>query len=243
MPSSGRAIVAMASLVIVCGCGARTPTTPTNSGSGPSPAPPSANRAPEIVGVTITPPLGVIGLTTMSVHVDARDPDGDALTYTWLQANAVGPDSADYSFQTPGATPSRIRVTDSGGLSATAAVPPHEWANLNALDGFFGQQDWLSFALDLNQTGTILTGRFVDWDINDYDGTIDPAQPGTIDAAGHFRMRIKSGAGDDMLFIGQLVLGNDVRFLPGNPGFMGKGTVVGGRHNGQSFTFGRHDPY
>jgi hypothetical protein len=58
------------SFLLACqrGPAVSTPTTPT-------PNAPASNQPPQIASATITPSLGVFGLTTFTAHVDARDPD------------------------------------------------------------------------------------------------------------------------------------------------------------------------
>jgi hypothetical protein len=224
-------------LFLLCGCGANTPSVPTT----PTPTP-STNQAPQISSVTVSPALAVIGLATFTAHVDARDPDGDPLTYAWVAPGPkpVGANSADLSFTAGEAgAPLRITVTDNKGAAASGQVE-FVAADLDGLyDGYFGSNQGLQFSMVLRRTGTTVTGTFHEAR-GDHNGVIDPAEPGTIDGAGNFRIRVKLGSLDDMIFIGRLISRRDPRFLSN---FVGTGHVQGGGFDGQSFTFGFHDPY
>jgi hypothetical protein len=72
------------------------------------------------------------------------------------------------------------------------------------------------------------------------EGFLDPAQPGTVDAAGNFTIRIKMKSDEDLQLIGKLIPGNEPRFEPTPFGFLGKGRIVGGEFDGRTFTFGFH---
>ena len=65
--------------VKVVGGGTTTPTpTPT-----PTPTTP-ANRSPVITAITVTPDVGVSGLTIFTISATATDADNDTLTYSWV---------------------------------------------------------------------------------------------------------------------------------------------------------------
>src|SRR6059036_6051 len=75
-----------------------TPASPTPI--SPSPGPVAPNEAPRIVAAAIAPSLGVVGLTTFTAHVEARDPDGDPLSIAWSDgAGHVVSDAQDVTFK------------------------------------------------------------------------------------------------------------------------------------------------
>ena len=73
-----RLLIAAVMTLSACGGSASTsPTTPTTP----------TNRVPVITVASITPNFGIDSLTLFSFQGVAADPDGDALTYSWLLAN------------------------------------------------------------------------------------------------------------------------------------------------------------
>lgn len=70
-----REIAAFSILIVaLAGCSRHSPTAPA--------APAPVNAAPEIMSLTVNPSQVSIGQSA-DVLADARDADGDALTYTW----------------------------------------------------------------------------------------------------------------------------------------------------------------
>lgn len=70
-----RGIAAFSILITaLAGCGKQSPTAPA--------APAPVNSSPEIMSLTVNPSQVAIGQSA-DVVADARDTDGDALTYTW----------------------------------------------------------------------------------------------------------------------------------------------------------------
>jgi hypothetical protein len=229
-------------LLAACGAGSSTTTAPTQ----PS-APPSTNQPPQIAEVTVTPSFVVAGVGTATAHVDARDPDGDRLTYTWItnQNQTTGPDAPDFSYQTPGTQPASVRVTDAKGESVRATLPGITWADMDNrpyFDGYFDDQpNGLFFLLETRRTGASITEARLLFLRSGKEGFLDPAQAGTLDAAGNFTIRIKMKSDEDLQLIGKLIPGKDPRFFePTSFGFLGKGRIVGGQFDGRTFTFGNH---
>jgi hypothetical protein len=221
-----------------CGSGSRTsaPTTPT-----PTPA---ANQAPQISSVTVTPAIGVTGLTTLTAHVEANDPDGDPLTYAWVAGGLpLGTNSTDVTFKA-GETRPPVSVTVSDSKGAAAASGKLQFATVDVrplLDGYFDADAGIDFTLRLNLAGTALTGDIL-LHRNDHRGLVDPAEPGRIDAAGNFRIRFKVQSEGDMILAGRFEPGTQSRFepTPDGQGFLGKGHVEGGPLDGHGFTIGMH---
>jgi glucose/arabinose dehydrogenase/PKD repeat protein len=86
----------------------------------------TVNQPPTAV-VSATPTSGSAPLTVNFTSTGSRDPEGGALTYAWdLDGDGAYDDgtgaTATYTYTTQGSYTARIRVTDSGGLSATDAV-------------------------------------------------------------------------------------------------------------------------
>jgi hypothetical protein len=234
------------------GCGGMSTTTPVS----PSPTPASPNHAPEILSATVTPAVGVVGLTTFTAHVDARDPDGDPLSITWTDGDPLSirwsdgsrfiiGHNADLTFEATDDLhpPLTVMVTDGKGGTIAAKVD-YVAGDLNGFyDGFFGPDlHGLAYYMHLTRSGTTIAGT-----ISDFGGTvgaIDPAEPGTIDGNGRIRIRFKFAPfGGDFVFEGRLVPYDKplVGMFLANYAFTGR--VIGGKFNGQTFTFGVHNPY
>jgi glucose/arabinose dehydrogenase len=85
-----------------------------------------ANQPPT-AAISATPTSGSPPLTVNFTSTGSRDPEGGALTYAWdLDGDGAYDDgtgaTATYTYTTQGSYTARLRVTDSGGLSATDAV-------------------------------------------------------------------------------------------------------------------------
>jgi glucose/arabinose dehydrogenase/PKD repeat protein len=86
----------------------------------------TVNQPPTAV-VSATPTSGSAPLTVNFTSTGSRDPEGGALTYAWdLDGDGAYDDgtgaTATYTYTTQGSYTARLRVTDSGGLSAIDAV-------------------------------------------------------------------------------------------------------------------------
>jgi hypothetical protein len=238
-------------LITACGDSNRPPTTPTPP---PPSTPAGANQAPQIVRTIVTPALGVKDLTTFTAHVDAQDADGDRLAYTWSapQRPPLGSDAPDLVF-TAGADGSSpqfgtgelsVSVTDNKSPAVTQKLQ-YITADLNgAYDGYFGsgREAGTTFYMTLMRKGGVVTGTLLTYTVSNerHNGVIDPAEPGQVDASGHFHLRFKLEAFDDLVLDGQFVQQPNPMFLSS---YEGRGLARGGGHDGESFVFGYHDPY
>jgi len=86
----------------------------------------STNRPPVAVA-TASPTTGAAPLTVTFDGSGSSDPDGDALSYAWdLDADGAYDDATatrpTWTYTTGGSYAAKLRVTDPGGLSATATV-------------------------------------------------------------------------------------------------------------------------
>jgi glucose/arabinose dehydrogenase len=86
----------------------------------------TVNQPPTAV-VSATPTSGSAPLTVNFTSTGSRDPEGGALTYAWdLDGDGAYDDgtgaTATYTYTTQGSYTARLRVTDSGGLSAIDVV-------------------------------------------------------------------------------------------------------------------------
>jgi hypothetical protein len=220
------------------------PTEPTNPIGGPT----SGVNTLQLVNASITPGLGVVGLTTITAHVEARQSNGNPLSYAWTSSSkATVGDKPDYTF-TAGDVYGPLTATISDGRGGTVSVQlPFINASLSSsFDGHIGDGNTSTgyFSLRLTQTGTKVTGSgYLDTSTSEsHTATIDPAQPGTIDAEGHFTFRLKVESTDDITLTGDLMLPPK-----GGPsyygGYLARGQVVSGPFAGQPFVFSVHDPY
>lgn len=239
------AVVLVVSLTIACGGATSSiPSPPT------SPSPPASNQTPQITSATVSPSLGVQGLTTFAAHLDAHDPDGDPLTVTWSGPvrgipTTVGT-GTDFSFKAGDVGPPlTITVTDSKGASVKTTLA-YIVADVNtSLDGYFGTRRDVLFSMRLVTNGTLVTGTITQISSGNWKpGIVDPDDPGRIDGQGRFRIRFRIDGEPNFTLDGQMVPNPDGgitgQFLSD---WVGTGWVIGGRFAGQAFTFGRHNPY
>lgn len=171
-------------LAATVACDQPAPAAPGHAPS--SQPPPAANQAPTII-TFVNPALGIDDLTTMTVMVDVRDPDGDAVS---LRASGctLGTDVpvpltngvATIAF-VPNASCSwsiTLNAADSRGAGQQATVPIQHtrfsrWYRLVIGEGFY---DTPFYYVNLEQSGTSITGTIRD--IRGHAGTVDPPQPG-----------------------------------------------------------------
>jgi hypothetical protein len=97
-------------------------------GGDAKPTGPSPNGAPLIGAVLVSPSgVGLQSATTFAFTAQGvSDPDGDALTYSWVSSDAATSVSntlaASHVYDRSGTFEMRLTVTDSKGLSASASV-------------------------------------------------------------------------------------------------------------------------
>jgi hypothetical protein len=231
-------------IALSASCGGHTqPTTPTPTGNGQTP-----NNPPQIVTAVLTPGVGFDDVTTFTAHLDATDPDSDSLSIAWsLPLGTVVSDQPDFTFvrrrdESPLiGSPLTVTVTDGKGGRATAKVDFVAAAFNGAFDGFIGdgRQRDSHFVMVLAQSGSVVTGQIFDFQ---HQGLMDPAEPGHLDADGHFRLRFKLESLPDLTFVGTLLRtcnSGEPCPLP-NRSYAAVGQLRGGRFDGQSFTFGVH---
>jgi len=185
-------------------------------------------------------------LTTSAAHIDARDPDGDRLTYAWTDwkgqpvDGAFSNGGADVSFtaqgfQTPqkNVGPLTITVTDArGGSSSTTIEFEQRYLRSQVFTGRLGRFE--SVRLMLTQAGASLSGVFHDPRRLGNVVTSDPALPGTIDAHGNFSIQF------DVPGFGRLTLAGRVS---DGTRYQLTGTANGAGFAGDAFTLLYDDGY
>lgn len=114
---TGRSASVVLSLFFLAGCA-----------GDPKPTGPSPNGAPLIGAVVASPSgLGLQSATTFTFTAQGvSDPDGDALTYSWVSSDgtttASSTPAASHVYDRSGTFEMRLTVTDSKGLSTSASV-------------------------------------------------------------------------------------------------------------------------
>lgn len=241
-------------LVATGGCNQPAP-------SAPGETIPSANQAPRIHADPINPALGIDEVTTFTLRVEVADPEGDPVSLTMsgcpVSINARG-DVVDFgqphpvtlrdgaatiSFTATSQCPSAItlRATDSRGATTETAVSfAHTrvggYYRLVLGDDFDGHP---YFIVDLHQTGAAITGTIHQpAHVGGRNGRIDPNRPGSIDAAGRFRVAFDIASFGALSIRGQVVSADDLQQLA-NDVLVGSGSVIDGPYAGRSFTLWR----
>jgi len=195
--------------------------------------------------------MGVVGLTTFTAHVDTVDPDGDPISIVWSDPFGQVGTGAELTFKAGDVRqPFTVTVTDGKGGVASEKVTFVAGTINGAYDGNIGPAlGGEYFFMLLQRTGTTITGTLADYKYETEDhhyqvGTVDPGDPGRIDADGRFRLRFKFAPyGGDFAFEGQMVPYDKPitgRFLTD---YAFSGRVIGGQFNGQTVIFGEHNPY
>jgi hypothetical protein len=219
-----RKIWMIVALVCVASCGggsgssggSATPTTPTQT-----------NRAPVIASATVSPTFGIADLQAFTFAVIASDPDGDPLTYAWNAAGltTTGATPPAVVFQSPGGNGvATVTVTDSKGATATSTMN----FTVGSMTGQWSitSGPLINSALNLNQSASgIITGAFSNPSLG--NGQIDPAQPGSINAAGAVQFRFKVGRFTDANISGTMdTTGTRVTGAVSGSGFTGQPVVM-----------------
>jgi len=235
---------ALLALVLTCAiaCGADAPT-PAPTSPTPTPPVPAPNQAPEIVSATVSPSFGIWGVTAVMAHVEARDPDGDPLSIEWSGpapgGTRVWGTTVDLPF-TAGDIPGmlKVTVTDRAGARVSKDAPFRMASLSEHFDGYFGDvYTGFDFRMSLKQTGTMVTGTFVDLRSGDRrTAVIDEARPGQIDADGRFSIPFTLGS-VEFTIVGQV----EPSLAFG--GFSAIGKVFGGPFSGRRFTASPHDSF
>ncbi len=214
------------SALVLAGCsssGGGSPTTPTPT-----------DHAPVVTSVTASPSFGVSQLTSFSFNASATDADNDSLTYSWTfgdGASAAG-QTATHVYTNSGAEAIQVTANDGKGMTGTGT----QTVNVGSMTGTWslttiacpGQ----TATLALTQTGGTVTGTISmpNGFCNAAPGLVgntDPAQPGTIDAAGNVFIRFKGGDFIDFHFQG--VMQSPGRTVTGgvfDSGFSGEATTL-----------------
>jgi len=104
------------SVILLLGCAQPNPTEGNLSG----------NRPPEIKSITTDPVFITVG-STANITVDATDPDGDPLSYSWVVAlgDIIGSGSKvkyTAAYCCVGVNTIHIEVKDSKGASASGTI-------------------------------------------------------------------------------------------------------------------------
>lgn len=235
----------VAAALLLAGTAACDQSSPTE----PPRVTPSANQAPRITPGAVSPALGIDDVTTFTVRVEVRDPDGDPVA---LRAHGCslgqGNDvllqngAATVSFQGSRLCGSTITfiATDPGNLTAIVPVPFQHtslrgWYRLVLGEGFY---DDPHFYVDLTQSGTVVTGTIRD--LRGHSGVVDPQEPGTIDAAGSFRIRFKIQSEGDLLVTGRVTSADFSLF---QDTVVATGTITDGPYVGRAFKIWREAQY
>jgi hypothetical protein len=197
----------------------------SNSGGGSTPTSPTTttptNRAPVIATMTASPAFGVQQLSQFSFTASATDADNDALTYTWDFGDGTqGTGTSTTKTYATGGTMS-VRLSVSDGKAAQGIAPATTTDTRSIVVGSMTGQ-W-SGTIDLDfcipgrikpvtatltqSSGTVTGSIYLPEGLCSFSpGTAvtDPAEPGTINAAGAFQVRAKVPPYTDVYFRGTM---------------------------------------
>lgn len=197
-----RRVVLAVGLLSLISCGGSSGGSSSSSGSPTTPTP--TNRAPVITSVTVSPTFGIADLQSFNFVAVANDPDGDPITYSWNAAGntATGATPPPIVFRSPGGNgAATVTVTDSKGATANSTVN----FTVGSMTGHWviSAGPLANSVLDLTQNSSgIITGTFSNPVLG--SGGIDPAQPGSINAAGAIQFRYKVGRFTDATITGNM---------------------------------------
>lgn len=208
-------VVSMAAAVTFAGLAAGSAACSGGGGGSSSTTTPTpTNRSPSITSMSFSPSFGIQQLSTFSYSAGATDADGDSLTYAWdIAGNARTGASGSISFTNGGSGTARVTVSDGKGGSAsdtrtfTVGSMTGRWVgtvDLNTcLPGVVKPVD-----ATFTQSNTVVTGTvtLAEGLCSFQPGTAptDPAEPGTINAAGTISIRVKIGQFTDVYFRGDM---------------------------------------
>lgn len=217
-------VLAMAAAAVSCGSKAPTgPSQPTNSN-------------PTISSSSASPAFGIAGLATVTLTASASDPDGDAVTFSWLvNGGTLAGATVSFPLAGNGAQTARLTVTDGRGGTATADVPytagtmAGTWRLDNATCGFhnavFTQTTGVGVGVVVGTTS--FPAAFCAAPVGT-TGNTDPAAPGSITAAGAVTLRFKVALGvSDYTFTGTMnATGRVVTGVVNGSGFVNSATTL-----------------
>jgi PKD repeat protein len=243
-----RSLCLVVALMATAGCKGSSSSTPTSpSGGGGTTTP--TNRAPVITNATFTPAFGVAFLQLFTGAVSATDADGDALSYSWDFADGTSSTQQNptKTYTGSGGTMA-VRVTVSDGKAMTTFDPRTATASSTITVAVGSMTGYWSGTIDLNtclpgqtkpvtatltQSSTVVTGSVVlaQGLCSFQPGTAitDPAEPGTINAAGALNVRVKIPPYTDVYFRGTM----------DSSGKRITGGLYGSGHNGTPFVWNK----
>lgn len=226
------AVVALTATFTACGGGSGSPTTPSPPPTTTNPPvtnPPAAtNRNPVIANLNVTPGFGIASLTTFALTTSGSDPDGDAVTFEWDFGDGTRGSGAAFSKTYSGGGVATIRVTASDGKGGTAT--DSRTVTVGSMTGTWVGTVTINAGqvapatLTLTQTGGVVTGTMT---LSGFAGRTDPAQPGRLDSAGTFDLRMKVDPFTDF----------NLRGTMDATGRRISGGAFGSGFNGQAFAF------
>jgi hypothetical protein len=226
MPGFRRSLVCLiAALTFAASCGgggssSSTPSSPSGGGGTTTPT----NHAPVITNATFTPAFGIAFLQNFTGNVSATDSDGDALSYSWDFGDGTSSTQQNPSKVYTGAGGTMpVRITVSDGKSATSYDVRTATASSTITVAVGSMTGSWSGTVDLNtclpgrtkpvtanltQSSTVVTGNvtLAEGLCSFQPGTAvtDPAEPGSINAAGTVSFRVKIPPYTDVYFKGTI---------------------------------------
>lgn len=218
---------------VSCGGSGKTPTDPGTTAS-------SSNRPPSI-SISVSRTFGMAQLATFAFTAAASDPDGDPVAVSWNfgDGTTASGTNATRTYVSSGvmsvvatASDNKGASTASSTLSVTVGSPSGQWTGTVDLNVCLpGVVKPVSAAL--TQSGGSVTGsvELPQGLCSFLPGTAvtDPAEPGTIDASGAFRVRVKIPPFTDVYFEGQM----------DSTGRRITGGLRGSGHNGTPFVWNK----
>jgi hypothetical protein len=135
-------------LLVAAGCDDSNPIAPT----------PPPNGAPAVT-ISVTPGgPAIVSITELTFTASATDPNGDALTYSWIFSDGTTATGASvkHTFSMIGTFPVYVTANDGKGGVTTATQP----VTVGSLSGY-----WTSRArawnYEITQNGSVITGRII----------------------------------------------------------------------------------